>query len=84
MNVTNEMVDLKSIMEVALKQVIQEQILVTKEWLSLNEAAEYIGVAPNTLKKLRTYGLPVCEIEGTSVKRVSRKAIDQFMNEYSN
>lgn len=75
---------LKSIMEGVINEIVDEFKAGQKEWLSLNEAAEYIGVAPNTLKKLRTYGLPVCEIEGTSVKRVSRKAIDQFMNEYSN
>lgn len=75
---------LKSIMEAAINEVVGELKVGPKEWFSLNEAAEYIGVAPNTLKKLCAYGLPVCEIEGTSVKRVSRKAIDQFMNGYSN
>lgn len=75
---------LKSIMQGVINEIVDEFKTDQKEWLSLNEAAEYIGVAPNTLKKLRTHGLPVCEIEGTSVKRVSRKAIDQFMNEYSN
>lgn len=75
---------LKSIMEEVINEIVDEFKAGQKEWLTLNEAAEYIGVAPNTLKKLRTYGLPVFEIEGTSVKRVSRKAIDQFMNEYTN
>ena len=75
---------LKSIMEGVINEIVGEFKAGQKEWLTLNEAAEYIGVAPNTLKKLRTFGLPVCEIEGTSVKRVSRKAIDQFMNEYTN
>ncbi|MGE7599913.1 DNA-binding protein [Lysinibacillus fusiformis] len=75
---------LKSIMEGVINEIVGEFKAGQKEWFTLNEAAEYIGIAPNTLKKLRTYGLPVCEIEGTSVKRVSRKAIDKFMNEYSN
>lgn len=75
---------LKTIMEGVINDIVADFKTNQKEWLTLNEAAEYIGVAPNTLKKLRAYGLPVCEIEGTSVKRVSRKAIDQFMKEYSN
>lgn len=75
---------LKTIMEEAIKGIAVDYKASQKEWLSLNEAAEYIGVAPNTLKKLRMQGLPICEIDGTSVKRVSRTAIDQFMNKYSN
>ncbi|GEM_PF-6754948 len=75
---------LKMIMEGVISELAEDFKLNQKEWLSLNEAAEYIGVAPNTLKKMRVQGLPICEIEGTSVKRVSRTAIDQFMNKFSN
>lgn len=82
MNITNEMVDLKSIMEVALKQVMQEHKLVTKEWFSLKEAAEYIGVSNNTLAKYREMGLKVFVVEGVS--RVSRKEIDRFLEVHSN
>lgn len=82
MNGINEMVDLKSIMEVVLKQVIQEHKLVTKEWFSLKEAAQYIGVSTNTLTKYREMGLKVFVIEGVS--RVSRKEIDRFLETYSN
>lgn len=82
MNTTNEMVDLKSIMEAALKQVIQEHKLVTKEWFSLKEAAEYIGVSNNTLAKYREMGLRVFVVEGVS--RVSRKEINRFLETHSN
>lgn len=82
MNITNEMLDLKSIMEAALKQVIQEYQLVTKEWFSLKEAAEYIGVSNNTLAKYREMGLKVFVVEGVS--RVSRKEIDRFLEVHSN
>lgn len=82
MNITNEMLDLKSIMEAALKQVIQEHQLVTKEWFSLKEAAEYIGVSNNTLAKYREMGLKVFVVEGVS--RVSRKEIDRFLEVHSN
>ena len=75
---------LKVIMEGAISEIKADFKISQKEWLSLNEAADYLGVAPNTLKKLRLQGLPICEIEGTSVKRVSRTAIDQFMKKYSN
>lgn len=53
-----------------------------KEWMNMKEAAAYIGVSFNTLTKFRTLGLKICEIDG--VKRVSRKQIDQFLQEYSN
>ena len=52
-----------------------------KEWLSLKEAAIYAGVSYNTLIKLRSQGLKVCEIEG--IKRVSKKEIDRFLEENS-
>lgn len=69
-------------MEVALKQVMQEHKLVTKEWFSLKEAAEYIGVSNNTLAKYREMGLKVFVVEGVS--RVSRKEIDRFLEVHSN
>ncbi|MEE3808254.1 helix-turn-helix domain-containing protein [Lysinibacillus fusiformis] len=82
MNITEEMLDLKCIMEAALKEVIKEHKLVTKEWFSLKEAAEYIGVSPNTLAKYREMGLKVFVVEGVS--RVSRKEIDSFLETHSN
>ncbi|WP_253896116.1 helix-turn-helix domain-containing protein [Solibacillus sp. R5-41] len=52
-----------------------------KEWFSLKEAANYAGVSYNTFKKFRLLGLKVCEIEG--IKRVAKKEIDRFLEEYS-
>ncbi|ACA38108.1 MULTISPECIES: helix-turn-helix domain-containing protein [Lysinibacillus] len=52
-----------------------------KEWLSLSEAAKYIGVSYNTFIKFRHMGLKVCEIDG--IKRVSRKEIDSFLESHS-
>ncbi|ETT81999.1 hypothetical protein MKZ08_03755 [Viridibacillus sp. FSL R5-0477] len=52
-----------------------------KEWFSLKEAAIYAGVSYNTFKKFRLLGLKVCEIEG--IKRVAKKEIDRFLEEYS-
>ncbi len=63
-----------------LKQ-IKHLISVPKEWLSLKEAATYVGVSYNTFIKFREMGLPVAEIQG--VKRVSRKAIDTFFENHS-
>ncbi|MFS0819182.1 helix-turn-helix domain-containing protein [Lysinibacillus sp. 1P01SD] len=54
---------------------------IPKEWLSLKEAAKYAGVSYNTFVKFRHKGLKVCEIEG--VKRVSKKEINRFLEEYS-
>lgn len=81
---TEQLELLKTVMGGVISEMAADFKLNQKEWLNLNEAAEYIGVAPNTLKKLRVQGLPICEIDGTSVKRVSRTAIDQFMNNFSN
>ncbi len=52
-----------------------------KEWMTLKEAANYMGVSYNTLNKFRQMGLKVCEIE--RVKRVSRKEIDCFLESHS-
>ncbi|MCY9545478.1 helix-turn-helix domain-containing protein [Lysinibacillus xylanilyticus] len=54
---------------------------ITNEWLSINSAAKYVGVSYNTFIKFRHMGLKVCEIDG--IKRVSRKEIDRFLEEYS-
>lgn len=82
MEISNELLNLKSIMKLALNEVVNEHKLVTKEWFSLKEAAEYIGVSVNTLAKYREMGLKVFVIEGVS--RVSRKEIDRFLETHSN
>lgn len=53
----------------------------TKEWMSLAEGAKYAGVSYNTFMKFRLLGLKVSEIDG--IKRVSRKEIDRFLEDYS-
>ena len=53
----------------------------TKEWMSLKEGADYVGVSFNTFKKFREMGLKVCEIDG--VKRVSKAEIDNFLKNNS-
>lgn len=41
-----------------------------KEWMSIKEAREYIGVSHNTFTKYREMGLKICEI-------------DKFLNKFS-
>ncbi|WP_254865275.1 helix-turn-helix domain-containing protein [Solibacillus isronensis] len=82
MDQLNELSMLKIMMEQAIVNVMNEHKLVTKEWFSLKEAAEYIGVSPNTLAKYREMGLKVFSIEGIS--RVSREEINRFLETYSN
>ncbi|WP_245989474.1 helix-turn-helix domain-containing protein [Ureibacillus thermophilus] len=53
----------------------------TKEWMTLKEAQEYIGVSFNTLSKMRRMGLRVCEIDG--IKRIKKSEIDRFLSENS-
>lgn len=62
-------------------QAIKSQHIVSKEWLSLSEAAKYADVSYNTFIKFRQMGLKVCEIDG--IKRVSRKEIDRFLEQHS-
>jgi predicted site-specific integrase-resolvase len=59
----------------------QKQHTTTKEWMSIKEACNYIGVSYNTFMKYREKGLKVCEIEG--IKRVSKDEIDIFLNQFS-
>lgn len=68
-----------SSMEKAFQQYFER--LATKEWLSVKEACEYIGVSFNTFAKFREKGLPVCEIDG--IKRVSKRSIDEFLKNNS-
>lgn len=62
-----------------IASIIDERL--NTDWLSLSNAAKYIGVSYNTFIKFRTLGLKVCEIDG--IKRVSKKEIDRFLEEYS-
>lgn len=94
MEFVNENVDLHEVVKLIGEELSQELLnslriellkenqLLHKEWLTLKEAAKYLGVSPNTFKNFRHMGLKVCEVEG--VKRVSKSELDRFMNEYSN
>ncbi|MFF3102994.1 helix-turn-helix domain-containing protein [Viridibacillus arvi] len=73
---------LKTMMSSVFKEIVTEYKTISKEWFSLKEAAEYIGVSPNTLAKYREMGLKVFVVEGVS--RVSRKEIDRFLETHSN
>lgn len=50
-------------------------------WMTLKDGAKYAGVSYNTFIKFREMGLKVCEVDG--VKRVSRKEIDNFLENHS-
>lgn len=53
----------------------------SNEWMSLKEGAAYAKVSHNTFAKFRLMGLKVSEVNG--IKRVSRKAIDEFLENHS-
>lgn len=53
-----------------------------KPYMNKTEAAQYIGVSFNTLKKLERMGLPVIEIDG--IRLIGKQDIDDFLNEYKN
>ncbi|TWT00114.1 helix-turn-helix domain-containing protein [Planomicrobium sp. CPCC 101079] len=52
----------------------------SREWMNLKEGAEYVGVSYNTFIKFQLMGLKIVEIG--RIKRVSRKEIDNFLNQY--
>lgn len=54
--------------------------MATKEYMSIKEACEYIGVAFTTFQKFRQMNLPVIEIDG--VKRVKKSDIDEWLEQY--
>lgn len=53
----------------------------SNEWMTLKEGAKFAGVCYNTFVGFREMGLKVSEVNG--VKRVSRKAINQFLESNS-
>lgn len=79
MNETNKYNLSKDSLIFVIKEILYDYM--PKEWLSIKEAAKYAGVSNNTFIKFRNRGLKVCEIEG--IKRVSKKEIDRFLEEYS-
>lgn len=50
-----------------------------KQYLNKKEAAEYLGVSFNTLKKFEKEGLPIVEVAGMQLIR--RVDIDKFLEE---
>ncbi|MDF2065107.1 DNA-binding protein [Bacillus sp. Cr_A10] len=80
-NSTSLEVELKNVIITTLEQAVKEYQHKTSQWMSLKEGASYAGVSYNTFIKFRGMGLKVCEIDG--VKRVSKSAIDSFLNLHS-
>lgn len=74
---------LRHVVLTAIKEAINQhqQQLSAKEWMSLKEGAAYAGVSYNSFIKFREMGLKTCEIDG--IKRVSRTAIDLFLEDHS-
>lgn len=67
----------------ATKQALNlyKKQLESNDWLSLQEACKYANVSNATFQKFRSMGLKVAEID--SVKRVSKKEIDRFLESQS-
>ncbi|KRL96543.1 excisionase family DNA-binding protein [Limosilactobacillus equigenerosi] len=50
------------------------------EYMNKGQASEYIGVSRNTLDMLiKSHGLPVIEIQGTRTVRISKRALNEYM-----
>lgn len=80
--------DISTELEERLKEIVMKAALQSKseeqnykEWMTVKEAAAYVGVSYNTFMKFRSSGLVICEIEG--IKRVSKKEIDSFLQKNS-
>lgn len=74
---------LKSVVLLATREAIEQskKQLIAKEWMSIKEGSDYVGVSSNTFSKFRAMGLRVCEIDG--IKRVSKSEIDLFLQKNS-
>lgn len=64
-----------------LEEIVSNKKGGPKEWMSIEEACQYINISYNTFKKFRLMGLKVAEIDG--VKRVAKSEIDRFLTEHS-
>lgn len=62
-------------------QSLQQHTVPISEWMNLADAAKYAGVSNNSFSKFREMGLKVSQVEG--IKRVSRKEIDNFLENNS-
>lgn len=76
---TMQEIEVKEMLRSVLSDLTKE--LTTKQWMTLKEGAAYAGVSYNTFMKFRIRGLKICEIDG--VRRISKKEIDNFLNENS-
>lgn len=78
---TSNLNEFEELITKAINKALSSTVHPRSEWMSLKEAAEYVGVSYNTLCKFREMGLKVSEVNG--VKRVSRKEIDHFLESHS-
>ncbi|KGR83665.1 hypothetical protein CD31_15765 [Lysinibacillus boronitolerans JCM 21713 = 10a = NBRC 103108] len=51
------------------------------EWMDLKTAAAYLNVSYKTLRTFQTMGLEISEIG--RIRRVSKTALDNFMNKHA-
>lgn len=74
---------IKAIVLTATREAIEQsqKQLTAKEYFSVKEACEYIGVSFGTFSKFRNLGLQVIEIDG--IKRVAKKTIEKFLENHS-
>lgn len=64
-----------------LLENLEKKLSTSDKWMTLKEGAAYANVSYNTLMKFRLLGLHISEIDGT--KRISKSAIDNFLNNNS-
>ncbi|HHW7133805.1 helix-turn-helix domain-containing protein [Macrococcoides caseolyticum] len=66
---------LKNIANKTIKQIEEEKNI--QVYMNKKQAAEYLGVSFNTLKKFVENGLPIIEVSG--IQMIRKKDIDNFM-----
>lgn len=77
---TTQTIVLNTIAEL-LDEIISNKKDEPKEWMSIEEACQYLNISYNTFNKFRLMGLKVAEID--RVKRVAKSEIDRFLTEHS-
>ncbi|PKE07270.1 MULTISPECIES: helix-turn-helix domain-containing protein [Macrococcoides] len=66
---------LKNIANKTIQQIEEEKNI--QVYMNKKQAAEYLGVSFNTLKKFVENGLPIIEVSG--IQMIRKKDIDNFM-----
>ncbi|WP_461243027.1 MerR family transcriptional regulator [Secundilactobacillus muriivasis] len=72
----------------SIKQYVNDAIITALDAYTIREsyytkqnAAKYVGVSMATLNQMLAHGLEITQVPGTTVQRISKRSLDQFMQD---